>query len=501
MITGELDMFASNFDIYLPLLVDEVGGLQLPFMVPTEEATKRYLASPYMEEGWDRDLHLRHIRFLEVDAYRSPSRVIASTKPLASLEAFKGLRLALFPAPNKPDIKVWQGLGVTIVELDRSDLTAAFEQHKIDAVIMGSPSELVAAKIERLAPHTGPISDRPQIWQISIHEPTWQKLTPAQQEIIGKAAQDTAASYRQLQEERYKKAAASLHGFGQDIKIDALAAHQQLSAVYQRQIKVGGMAPKVLESAAMPGASSAAFPVGVGQEFRDCPDCPVMVVVPAGEFMMGSPPNEKGRVDTEGPQHRVVVSHPFAIAKFPTTVGELKLWRPDDDTQSDNERDPAVMLTWFDGVAYAEWLSKKTGQHYHLPTEAEYEYAERGGTKTPYYWGDTIGVGNANCFGCNGKWDGRGTSPVGSFPPNPFGLYDMTGNIFEWQSDCFSDDESTIPEDAFTPRPANSDGSCAARVAKGTSSFNLPSFLRSAYRYGDAPTRKNARKGFRLVRD
>lgn len=247
-------------------------------------------------------------------------------------------------------------------------------------------------------------------------------------------------------------------------------------------------------------AAAEDYPVAVGQEFKDCPDCPVMVVVPAGDFTMGSPAGEKGRFDTEGPQHHVVVSHPFAIAKFPTTVGELKLWRPDDDTQGDDPRDPAVMLNWFDGVAYADWLSRKTGRHYHLPTEAEYEYAERAGSTTPYYWGETIGRGNANCFGCNGRWDGRGTSPVGSFPPNKFGLYDMTGNVFEWLADCFSESEADIPEDAFIPREGP-DGKCEVRAVKGTSSFNLPSFLRSAYRYGDAATRKNARKGFRLVRD
>jgi formylglycine-generating enzyme required for sulfatase activity len=510
MISGELDLFSCNFEIFLPLLVDEVSGFELPFMVPGNDVARRYIASPFMEEGRARDLTLRHIRFLELDAYRGPSRVIASNVPITSLGALHGLRLAIFPAPSKPDMKVWQGLGASLVELDKQEVALAFKQHKIDAVIMPGPADLASSEVLRTAPYIGPIQDRPQLWQISIHEAVWQKLTPAEQDIVAKAAEEAGAIYRQLQEKRFKALTDKLaHGrFGQGIAVDAQAAHRQLKPVYEGLIKIGGTTEKVRDSANQAlGTQTVAdkprgpsYPVGAGQEFRDCPDCPVMVVVPAGEFTMGSPATEKGRFDTEGPQHHVVVSHPFAIAKFPTTVRELKLWRSEDAAQDDIDDDPAVMLNWFDGVAYAEWLSKKTGQHYHLPTEAQFEYAERGGTTTPYYWGETIGTNHANCFGCESRWDGRGSAPVGSFPPNPFGLYDMTGNIFEWLADCFADTEDGIPEDAFVPHESR-DGACALRAVKGTSWFNLPSFLRSAYRYGDRPDRRNNRKGFRLVRD
>lgn len=249
MISGELDLFACDFEIFLPLLVDEVGGLELPFMVPGNEVAARYMETPYFDEGKARDLHLRHIRFLELDAYRAPSRTIASVVPLTSLEAFKGLRLAVFPAPTKPDMKVWQGLGATLVEVEKSDLAAAFGRHELDAVIMGSPAELIAAKVTRLAPHVGPIQDRPQLWQISIHEGAWQKLTPVQQSVFLQAAAVAAADYRRDQDKRFQAGAASLKDFGKDIHIDALAAHRALAAVYARQVKVGGTAPKVLESA------------------------------------------------------------------------------------------------------------------------------------------------------------------------------------------------------------------------------------------------------------
>lgn len=245
--------------------------------------------------------------------------------------------------------------------------------------------------------------------------------------------------------------------------------------------------------------SSSTYPVEAGREFKDCSDCPVMVVVPAGKFVMGSPESEKGRFDNEGPQHSVTVSHSFAIAKYPTTMGELRIWAP---TRGPDpvDTDPAVMVTWFDVSSYAEWLSQRTGHHYHLPTESEYEYAERAGTVTPYYWGDSIGIGNANCFGCGTGWDGKGSSPVGSFPPNKFGLYDMTGNVFEWAADCYFENESDAPNDVFSVREAV-DGNCKWRTLRGSSWLNLPSFLRSAYRFNVPPGDKNARRGFRLVRD
>jgi formylglycine-generating enzyme required for sulfatase activity len=214
---------------------------------------------------------------------------------------------------------------------------------------------------------------------------------------------------------------------------------------------------------------------------------------------MGSPDSEKGRFKNEGPQHAVTVSRPFAIGKYPITMGELRKWNPGRGPDPIDD-DPAVMVNWFDAGTYAEWLSQKTGHHYHLPTEAEYEYAERAGTSTPYYWGDAIGVGNANCFGCGTSWDGKGSSPVGTFPANKFGLYDMTGNVFEWAADCYSESQAGAPADPFTARETG-DSDCKWRTLRGSSWLNLPSFLRSAYRFNVPPADKNARRGFRLVRD
>jgi formylglycine-generating enzyme required for sulfatase activity len=240
------------------------------------------------------------------------------------------------------------------------------------------------------------------------------------------------------------------------------------------------------------------FPVPVGRSFSDCPYCPRMVVLPAGHFLMGSPPSEKYRFDNEGPQHPVMVPRAFAMAAYPITQEQLAVWRKT-QVPPGEARNPAVMVTWYDAMAYARWLSVRTGHRYRLPTEAQYEYAERAGTRTPYYWGDTIGNGNANCVGCGSPLDGTGSTPVGSFPPNRWGLYDMAGDVFEWAADCYYESYAGAPATADVAR-ASVQGKCRMRVLRASSWFNLPSFLRSAYRFRELPASKNTRRGFRVVR-
>jgi formylglycine-generating enzyme required for sulfatase activity len=125
-----------------------------------------------------------------------------------------------------------------------------------------------------------------------------------------------------------------------------------------------------------------------------------------------------------------------------------------------------------------EWLSRLTGRSYRLLTEAEWEYAGRAGIATAYYWGDEIGKGNANCNACETEWDGRQTSPVGSFKPNAFGLYDMAGNVWQWMQDCYHDGYDGAPGDGS----AWTEGDCSGRVVRGGSWYNDPRDLRSARR-------------------
>ena len=505
MMSGELDLFSGDLRYMLPVIIDEVTGLDLPFLVPSNAAARNYLASPLFNEGREKVILYRHIRILETDAFRGPERMMAVTRKVTSLEDLRGLRLAVFPGPTKAGVQLWRALGVTVLDTAWPDVRSALDRHLIDGVIAPDLGSLIAARIPRVAPFIGPSHDHPQIWQIAIFDGAWRKLDASQQAAVAKAAAEAASVYNHTAKEAMNRDLAAVHAnkAAVPVSIDPLLAHERLRAGYAELISQGATSPRVRDTAnaaiTQSGVALLPYPVAAGQEFRDCPTCPVMVVVPAGAFVMGSPPSEKGRFDNEGPQRTVVVSHPFAVAKFPVTMGQLRAWQPGRGPDPIDD-DPAVMITWTDAGQYAAWLSEKTGRHYHLPTEAEYEYVERAGTKSPYYWGDSIGLNNANCFGCGSRWDGKGSAPVGSFPPNKFGLHDMTGNVFEWVQDCYSDSEADAPTDVFVAREAP-DGKCAQRTLRASSWFNLPTFLRSAYRFHESPESKNSRRSFRLVVD
>ncbi len=222
------------------------------------------------------------------------------------------------------------------------------------------------------------------------------------------------------------------------------------------------------------------------QSFRECAkDCPEMIVIPAGDFMMGSPVTEEGRYSNEGPQHKVTIARPFAVSKFDVTFADWDACvsvggcpRVGDSNFGRGTR-PVINVNWDDAQQYVAWFSKMTGQPYRLLTEAEWEYAARAGATTAYYWGDEIGVGNANCNGCGSQWDGRETAPVGSFKPNAFGLYDMAGNVVQWVQDCYHSRYYGAPTDGS----AWTSGDCSARVVRGGSWNDDSRILRSANRY------------------
>ncbi len=246
-----------------------------------------------------------------------------------------------------------------------------------------------------------------------------------------------------------------------------------------------------------------------GDSFRECRDCPQMVVVPAGRFMMGSPAGQGD--DGERPQHKVTIGQPFAVAKFELTFDEWDACTAHGDCiASDGNagsfgwgggRRPLTIVSWEDAQTYVKWLSRITGKDYRLLSEAEYEYAARAGTQTEYPWGDDIkldGKAMANCNGCGSQWDGKQTAPVGSFPANRFGLYDMVGNVFEWTQDCWHDSyEGAPPIDgsAWTAQ-----GDCNRRIARGGSWGSDPDFSRSAERGWYWTVTRNGDQGFRVAR-
>jgi formylglycine-generating enzyme required for sulfatase activity len=237
-----------------------------------------------------------------------------------------------------------------------------------------------------------------------------------------------------------------------------------------------------------------------GRTIRGCSDCPEMVVVPAGKFMMGS---VNANAD-EKPVHDVTIPQPFAAGKYEVTFAEWEACvagggclsnKSPGDAGWGKGRRPAINVSWNDAKEYVSWLSRKTGQSYRLLTEAEWEYAARARSASAYAWGDNIGTGNANCEGCGSQWD-KQTAPVGSFAPNAFGLYDMHGNVWEWCEDNWHNDYTgNPPADGSVWR-----GDDSRRVLRGGSWVNDPQFLRSANRFRLLPVARDNYVGFRVAR-
>jgi formylglycine-generating enzyme required for sulfatase activity/cellulose biosynthesis protein BcsQ len=242
-----------------------------------------------------------------------------------------------------------------------------------------------------------------------------------------------------------------------------------------------------------------------GDRFRECggENCPEMIVVPAGKFTMGSPATETGRQSNEGPQHTVTIPRPFATSKFDLTFNDWDACvsvggcvAVSDSGYGRGTR-PVINVSWDDAQQYVTWFSRMTGRPYRLLTEAEWEYAARAGTTTAFYWGDDIGEGNANCKGCGSEWDNRETSPVGSFKPNAFGLYDMAGNVWQWVQDCYHEDYSKAPNDGSAWTVG---GDCSSHVDRGGSAFTDPQRLRAAARGRSSSVTRINDLGFRLAR-
>ncbi|HEY3776813.1 MAG TPA: formylglycine-generating enzyme family protein [Rhizomicrobium sp.] len=271
------------------------------------------------------------------------------------------------------------------------------------------------------------------------------------------------------------------------------------------------------------------------REFQECRDCPVMVAIPAGRFLMGSAAREAGRFQNEGPQH-VVAIRAFALGKYDVTSEEFLAflratgyqpkpcnpilgmrwhspgkgiaWPPYDE---EPRHWPAACLDWNDANAYIGWLNAEVrrahpqfagrGGPYRLPSEAEWEYAARAGTTTARWWGDAIGKDYADCNGCGSAWDDSELATVDSFLPNPFGLYGILGNVWQWTADCWHDSYAGAPADAR----AWSSKICNKHVIRGGSWDNLPVFVRSAARSSSSADGGeydySSLSGFRLARD
>jgi formylglycine-generating enzyme required for sulfatase activity len=241
-----------------------------------------------------------------------------------------------------------------------------------------------------------------------------------------------------------------------------------------------------------------------GDSFRECAkDCPEMVVVPAGEFMMGSAADERDHYGNEDPLHRVMISRPLAVSKFEVTFEQWDACVANGgcthvpDSNMGRGTKPVINVSWDDVQQYVVWISTMTGRPYRLLSEAEWEYAARAGTTTAFSWGDEIGENNANCNGCGSEWDSRRTAPVGSFAPNQFGLYDMHGNVWEWVEDCLHTNYEGAPKDGSA---WIAQGDCNHRVVRGGSWAGYPVGLRSALRFWYSSDDHGNDLGFRVAR-
>jgi formylglycine-generating enzyme required for sulfatase activity len=266
--------------------------------------------------------------------------------------------------------------------------------------------------------------------------------------------------------------------------------------------------------------------------FRDCSGCSTMIVVPAGRFTMGSALTEPGHKADEEPATKVTVPS-FALADADVTLAQWRLfvtetghpdglgcaysglpkdqagqasWRHLGFSQGDDE--PVVCVSWNEAQAYVQWLSRKTGRAYRLPTEAEWEYAARAGTSSAYPWGDEASHDRAN-YGAEtcctpavagaDRWSN--TSPVRSFPANGFRLYDMNGNVWQWTQDCYVDTLAGRPASAM----AVTQPECRFHVARGGTWGDPPALIRSASRNYAPPPKLNVAEyrsagfGFRIA--
>lgn len=242
--------------------------------------------------------------------------------------------------------------------------------------------------------------------------------------------------------------------------------------------------------------------VPLQDRLRDGSPGPEMVLLRGGPFIRGDLKGD-GRAD-ERPPAPVHLGRPFAIGRYEITFDEFDRFsdatgRPRmDDSGWGRGRRPAINVSWNDAVAYTRWLSEQTGRRYRLATDAEWEYAARAGSQERFWWGDELGVGRANCAGCDTLWDAHMTAPVGRFVPNAFGLHDTAGNVFEWVADCIHDNFAEAPPDGSAfENPAG----CGQRVYRGGSWSFPPRELRSSARWRDFATGSSDDLGFRVVRE
>jgi formylglycine-generating enzyme required for sulfatase activity len=292
--------------------------------------------------------------------------------------------------------------------------------------------------------------------------------------------------------------------YGELLREAVTAPKAAAPATHTAAPKAAPATPKAPSAA--PASRPAATPAptaatGASDMSRDCEDCPEMVVVQPGSFIMGDDHGDR----SERPAHRVTISRPFAIGKYEVTVAQWKACVKagacravaEETAQGMSDNSPARDLSWNDARKYVQWLSKVTGKKYRLPTEAEWEYAARAGTSTRYWWGDKMESGKANCKGCGGSWSKDAPAKVDDFPPNPYGIYGMNGGVWEWAADCWHRSYAGRPP---TDGSAWTEPDCRENVIRGGSWRNDSTYAHSASRFTYDTAVRYILNGFRVAK-
>jgi formylglycine-generating enzyme required for sulfatase activity len=441
------------------------------------------------------------------------------------------------PAPERPPILLswlpWgvaAGLGAVLVAallfLERSPGDAALER-RIDQLTEALQATEVALDQEKakVASLTADLEDRDQrlaeadeaqailqaekqdlTARLAELDQTVQRLQQERQDLSEQlnataADQGSESARAQSLASQVEELTAALEAAQADLA-EAEDQRRALEAAWPRpSTRPAPMTPVSDSPSTGPATDPPASDWTAGETFQDCEVCPEMVVIPAGTFMMGSPEGEGA--DNERPQHEVTIPEPLAVGRYEVTFDEWEACvvdggcdghRPDDEGWGRGNR-PVIKVSWNHAQSYVDWLSEETGEDYRLLSEAEWEYAARAGTTTKYWWGDDISPEKAN-YGAIQDIGPKKTTPVGSYPANPWGLFDVHGNVWEWVEDCWNDSYQGAPADGS----AWTTGDCSRRVLRGGSWFIDPEFLRAALRTWNNPDFRYSDRGFRVAR-
>lgn len=251
MMFGDLELFSGDLVHYLPLMIDEVSGLTVPYLVTSDPAIRQYLASPLLDEARDKVLVSRHIRFLEMNAVRRPFHILASVRPVKTAGDLRGLRFSSSQPLQNNISRAWSALGASYQPLALADMKAALKNHTIDAALFADLTTLAGSGVMAQAHYLTGVNDAPRIWQISINETAWQRLNADERKILSDAAGQSVAVLEKEAQRQFRRQIDLLtaKGHASYAELDATGTRRGLGALYDALVHEGALNPRVVETA------------------------------------------------------------------------------------------------------------------------------------------------------------------------------------------------------------------------------------------------------------